>query len=98
MNTRWHASTGAQPVLAQGRSRQMLLPRRWPARGRSQGGGALMLAGLPTGIAHDRKLMREAKISGLPVVDGLGNLVGVVTESDFLRPAEIGKTRTAEMG
>ena len=29
-------------------------------------------------------LMLQKKISGLPVVDGLGNLVGVVTEDEFL--------------
>lgn len=39
------------------------------------------------------KLMLEKKISGLPVVDDTGNLVGVVTEGDFLRRAEIGTRR-----
>ena len=37
--------------------------------------------------------MLQKKISGLPVVDGLGNLVGVVTEGDFLRRAETGAKR-----
>ena len=36
------------------------------------------------------RLMLQKKISGLPVVDPLGNLVGVVTEGDFLRRAETG--------
>jgi CBS domain-containing protein len=35
-------------------------------------------------------LMLEHKVSGLPVVDARGNLVGIVTEGDFLRRAEIG--------
>jgi CBS domain-containing protein len=39
------------------------------------------------------RLMLQKKISGLPVVDDLGNLVGVVTEGDFLRRAEIGTER-----
>jgi CBS-domain-containing membrane protein len=39
------------------------------------------------------RLMLQKKISGLPVVDDLGNLVGVVTEGDFLRRAEIGTKR-----
>jgi CBS domain-containing protein len=39
------------------------------------------------------KLMLEKKISGLPVVDDTGNLVGIVTEGDFLRRAEIGTKR-----
>jgi CBS domain-containing protein len=34
--------------------------------------------------------MLQKKISGLPVVDPCGNLVGVVTEGDFLRRAETG--------
>lgn len=36
------------------------------------------------------RLMLQKKISGLPVVDTAGNLVGVVTEGDFLRRAETG--------
>ena len=43
------------------------------------------------------RLMLQKKISGLPVVDGLGNLVGVVTEGDFLRRAEIGTKRERPM-
>jgi CBS domain-containing protein len=39
------------------------------------------------------RLMLQKKISGLPVVDDFGNLVGVVTEGDFLRRAEIGTKR-----
>jgi CBS domain-containing protein len=36
------------------------------------------------------RLMLENQISGLPVVDGDGRLVGIVTERDFLRHAEFG--------
>jgi CBS-domain-containing membrane protein len=36
------------------------------------------------------RLMLQKKISGLPVVDPAGNLLGVVTEGDFLRRAETG--------
>jgi CBS domain-containing protein len=36
------------------------------------------------------RLMLQHRISGLPVVDAGGNLVGVVTEGDFLRRAETG--------
>ena len=36
------------------------------------------------------RLILQKKISGLPVVDASGNLVGVVTEGDFLRRAETG--------
>ena len=41
-------------------------------------------------ITHAARLMLQNKISGLPVVDGSGKLVGVVTEGDFLRRAETG--------
>jgi CBS domain-containing protein len=36
-------------------------------------------------IVDAAKTMVEHRISGLPVVDGQGKLVGVVTEGDFLR-------------
>jgi CBS domain-containing protein len=39
------------------------------------------------------QLMLQNRISGLPVVDSLGNLVGIVTEGDFLRRREIGTQR-----
>jgi CBS domain-containing protein len=38
-------------------------------------------------------LMLQHRISGLPVVDPKGNLVGIVTEGDFLRREEIGTQR-----
>ena len=37
--------------------------------------------------------MLQNRISGLPVVDAQGNLVGMVTEGDFLRRGEIGTQR-----
>jgi CBS domain-containing protein len=36
------------------------------------------------------RLMLQKKISGLPVVDACGSMVGMVTEGDFLRRAEAG--------
>jgi CBS domain-containing protein len=39
------------------------------------------------------RLMLQHKISGLPVVDGEGLIVGIVTEGDFLRRAETGTER-----
>jgi len=39
------------------------------------------------------RLMLENRISGLPVLDPQGKLVGVVTEGDFLRRAETGTQR-----
>jgi CBS domain-containing protein len=39
------------------------------------------------------RLMLQHKISGLPVVDAANNLIGIVTEGDFLRRAETGTQR-----
>ena len=39
------------------------------------------------------KLMLDDRISGLPVVDDRGYLVGIVTEGDCLRRAETGTER-----
>jgi CBS domain-containing protein len=39
------------------------------------------------------RLMLEYRISGLPVIDANGSLVGIVTEGDFLRRAEAGTER-----
>lgn len=39
------------------------------------------------------QLMLHNRISGLPVVDAAGKLVGIVTEGDFLRRGEIGTER-----
>jgi CBS domain-containing protein len=44
------------------------------------------------------RLMLQKKISGLPVVDGHGKLVGIVSEGDFLRRTETGtKAPAAKM-
>src|SRR5262249_52516891 len=39
------------------------------------------------------RIMLQRRISGLPVIDGNGRLVGMVTEGDFLRRAETGTER-----
>lgn len=39
-------------------------------------------------ILDAARLMLQRRISGLPVVDGTGNLVGIMTEGDFLRRSE----------
>lgn len=44
-------------------------------------------------IAQAAQLMLQYRISGLPVVDTAGNLVGIVTEGDLLRRAESGTER-----
>jgi CBS domain-containing protein len=41
-------------------------------------------------IATAVRLMLQNRISGLPVVDAAGKLVGIVSEGDFLRRAETG--------
>src|SRR3974390_384032 len=44
-------------------------------------------------ILKAARIMLQNEISGLPVVDVAGNLVGIVTEGDFLRRREIGTQR-----
>src|SRR5260370_11667319 len=39
------------------------------------------------------RLMLQHEISGLPIVDRSGSIVGIVTEGDFLRRAETGTER-----
>jgi len=46
-----------------------------------------------TTIEEAAKIMLETHISGLPVMDDAGKLVGIVSESDFLRRSEIGTGR-----
>jgi CBS domain-containing protein len=44
-------------------------------------------------ILEAATLMLRRHISGLPVVDAAGNLVGIVSEGDFIRRSEIGTQR-----
>ena len=44
-------------------------------------------------VADAARTMLRFGISGLPVVDAAGRLVGIVTEGDFLRRTETGTER-----
>ena len=44
-------------------------------------------------IADAASIMLEKHISGLPVVDAAGRLVGIISQGDFIRRAEIGTQR-----
>jgi CBS domain-containing protein len=44
-------------------------------------------------VLNAARLMLKSRISGLPVVDSAGKLVGMVTEGDFLRRGELGTQR-----
>ena len=44
-------------------------------------------------ILKAARLMLQNRISGLPVIDKDGELVGIVTEGDFLRRSELGTQR-----
>jgi CBS domain-containing protein len=46
-----------------------------------------------TTIVEAARTMLQNHISGLPVVDANGKLVGIVSEGDFIRRAEIGTQR-----
>lgn len=43
-----------------------------------------------TPVAEAAELMLSKRISGLPVVDATGKLVGIISEGDFMRRSEIG--------
>ena len=43
-----------------------------------------------TGVSDVARLLLERHISGVPVIDSAGRLVGMVSEGDFLRRAEDG--------
>jgi CBS domain-containing protein len=53
----------------------------------------LITVGPDSSIADAAKLMLEHHISGLPVLDKSGKLIGIVSEGDFLRRSEIGTQR-----
>ncbi len=44
-------------------------------------------------VLEAARMMLQNRISGLPVVDASGRLVGMITEGDFLRRGEIGTER-----
>src|SRR6266702_5187256 len=44
-------------------------------------------------VTKAARLMLQNRISGLPVIDKDGELVGMVTEGDFLRRGELGTQR-----
>lgn len=44
-------------------------------------------------VSEAVRAMLEARVSGLPVIEAGGKLVGIVTEGDFLRRAETGTAR-----
>lgn len=46
-----------------------------------------------TTVAEAARIMVEHKVSGLPVVDAKGAIVGMVTEGDLLRRSELGTER-----
>src|SRR5476651_326736 len=46
-----------------------------------------------TTIVEAANTMLQRHISGLPVVDAAGKLVGIISEGDFIRRSEIGTQR-----
>ena len=46
--------------------------------------------GVETPILDAAKIMLQLHVSGLPVINKFGALVGIISQSDFMRRAEIG--------
>jgi CBS domain-containing protein len=53
----------------------------------------VITVGVDTPVVDAIKIMLSHHVSGLPVVDSAGKLVGIVSEGDFIRRAEIGTER-----
>jgi CBS domain-containing protein len=53
----------------------------------------VITAGAGSTIVEAADTMLRHHISGLPVVDAVGNLIGIISEGDFIRRAEIGTPR-----
>src|ERR1700677_4600065 len=49
--------------------------------------------GTTASIVDAANIMLENHVSGLPVIDDAGRLVGIVSQGDFIRRAEIGTQR-----
>jgi CBS domain-containing protein len=53
----------------------------------------VVTVGVDASVADAIAIMLQHHVSGLPVVDAAGRLVGIVSEGDFIRRAEIGTER-----
>jgi CBS domain-containing protein len=53
----------------------------------------VITVGIATPVVDAANIMLEKHVSGLPVVDEVGKLVGIVSQGDFIRRAEIGTQR-----
>src|SRR5215470_11247420 len=53
----------------------------------------VICVGADEGVLKAARLMLQNRISGLPVIDSDGELVGIVTEGDFLRRSELATQR-----
>ena len=53
----------------------------------------VITATVETSVADAARTLLEHHISGMPVLDAEGKLVGVVSQGDFMRRAEIGTQR-----
>lgn len=45
------------------------------------------------GISHVARIMLDRRVSGLPVMDDEGSLVGIITEGDLMRRVELGSEK-----
>jgi CBS domain-containing protein len=63
---------------------------------------AVVTIGADTTVSDAAKIMLENRISALPVLDQAGALVGIISEGDLLRRAELGiehrRSRWMELG
>src|SRR6476659_7925935 len=67
--------------------------RRFPMRAHQIMTRSVVTVAPDTSIVDAANLMLQQHVSGLPVVDATGKLVGIVSEGDFIRRSEIGTQR-----
>jgi CBS domain-containing protein len=53
----------------------------------------VVTVGVDASVAEAIAIMLGHHVSGLPVVDAAGRVVGIISEGDFIRRAEIGTER-----
>ena len=73
-------------------------PRRTVIKAQDVMTSRVVTVGPGVSVLHAARLMLQNQISGLPVADAGGNLIGIVTEGDLLRRVETGPSAGGHIG
>jgi CBS domain-containing protein len=90
INAAWRSGDG---TIAGRRADAIATTAIWVRRYEMRAGDVMTTEVVTVGpdatVADVAKLMLDRRISGVPVVDGAGNLVGIVSEGDLMRRVEL---------